>query len=62
MMPCPLLGCQIEAEIKGLLMRSHLFLYYQWFFQNIEKSWRKIFEKDYFCDFLKMMKLKKKVL
>ena len=37
-----------------------LFLYYQWFFQNIEKGWRKIFEKDYFRDFLKMMKFKEK--
>ena len=36
-----------------------LFLYHQWFFQNIEKDWRKIFENDYFRDFLKMMKLKK---
>ena len=60
MMPRPLSGCQIEAEIKGLLMRSHLFLSYQWFFQNIEKSWRKFFEKDYFRDFLKMMKFQKK--
>ena len=37
-----------------------MFLYYQWFFQNIEKGWRKIFEKDYFRDFLKMIKITKK--
>ena len=37
-----------------------MFLYYLWFFQNIEKDWRKIFEKDYFRDFLKMMKITKK--
>ena len=37
-----------------------LFLYYLWFFQNIEKGWKKISEKDYFRDFIKIMKLKKK--
>ena len=39
-----------------------LFLYYQWFFQNIEKGWRKIFEKDYFRDFIKILKFNKKKL
>ena len=34
-MPCPLSGCQIEAEIKGFLLRYRLFQLYQWFFQNI---------------------------
>ena len=58
-MPRPLLGCQIKAEIKGFLLMYHLFLYYQWFSQNIEKGWRKIFEKDYFLDFLKIMKFQK---
>ena len=38
MMPIPLLGCQIKAEIKGFLLMYCLFLYYQWFFQNIEKG------------------------
>ena len=33
---------------------------YQWFFQNIGKAWRKIFEKGYFSDFLNMMKFRKK--
>ena len=59
MMPRPFLGCQIKAEIKGFLLMYRLFLYQQWFFQNIEKDWRKIFEKYYFRDFIKMMKLKK---
>ena len=59
-MPRPLSGCQIKAEIKGFLLMYHLFLYKQWFFHNIEKGWRKIFEKDYFRDFLKMMKFQKK--
>ena len=59
-MPRPLLGCQIKAEIKDFLLMYRLFLYYQWFFQNIEKDWRKIFEKDYFRDFIKMMKFEKK--
>jgi hypothetical protein len=59
-MPRPLSGCQIKAEIKVFLLRYHLFLHYQWFFQNIEKGWRKIFEKDYFRNFLKMMNLTKK--
>ena len=54
--PRPLSGNQIKAEIKGFPMMYHLFLYYLWFFQNIEKGWRKIFEKDYFRNFLKMMK------
>ena len=52
-MPRPFLGCQIKAEIKGFLLRYHLFLYYSWFFQNIKKDWRKFFEKDYFGDFPK---------
>ena len=30
----------------------------QWFFQDIEKGWRKIFEKDYFRDFLKNLQKK----
>ena len=46
----PFLGCQIKAEIKGFLLMYRLFLYYQWFSQNIEKGWKKIFEKDYFRD------------
>ena len=58
--PCPLSGCQMKAEIKGFLLMYRLFLYYFWFFQNIEKGWRKFFETDYFRDFKKMMKLKKK--
>ena len=58
--PRPLSGCQIKAEIKGFLLMYCLFLYYKWFFQNIEKGWRKFFETDYFRDFKKMMKLKKK--
>jgi hypothetical protein len=59
-MPRPLSGCQNKAEIKGFLLRYRLFLCYPWFFQNIEKGWRKIFEKDYFHDFIKMVKFKKK--
>jgi hypothetical protein len=37
-----------------------LFLYYQWFFQNIELGWKKIFEIRLFPQFLKMMKFTKK--
>ena len=37
-----------------------LFLYYWWFFQNIEKRWRKFFEKVYFRDFLKNDEIYKK--
>ena len=59
-MPRPLSGCQIKAEIQGFLLMYGLFLYHQWFFQNIEKGWRKIFENDYFRDFLKMMRFHKK--
>ena len=59
-MPCPLLGCQIKAEIKGFLLRYRLFLCYTWFFQNIEKGWRKFFEKDYFRNFLKNDEICKK--
>ena len=57
MLPRPLSRCQIKAEIKGFLLMYRLFLYYLWFFQNIEKCWRKFFEKDYFRDFLKMTKI-----
>ena len=60
MMPHPLLGCQIKAEIKGFLLMYRSFLYYKWFFHNVENRWRKTFEKDYFHDFLKMMKFTKK--
>ena len=59
-LPHPLLGLQIKTEIQGFLLMYCLFLYFLWFFQNIEKGWRKIFKKDYFCDFLKMMKFQKK--
>ena len=52
-MPRPLSGCQMKAEIKGFLLMYRLFLYYLWFFQNIEKGWRKIFEKILFPRFLK---------
>ena len=61
-MPRPLSGCQIKAEIKGFLLMYRLFLYYWWFFQNIEKRWRKIFEKDYFRDFLKNDEIYKKTI
>ena len=57
--PRPLLGCQIKAEIQGFLLMYRLFLYYLWFFQNIEKDWRKIFEKYYFRDFIKIVKFQK---
>ena len=51
--PRPLSGSQIKAEIKGFLLMYCLFLYYLWFFQNIEKGWRKILEKRLFPRFLK---------
>jgi hypothetical protein len=38
---------------------SRLFLYYQWFFQNIEKGWKKIFEKRLFPRFHKNDEIKK---
>ena len=59
--PRPLLGSQIKAEIKGFLLMYCLFLYYLWFFQNIEKGWRKIFEKRLFPRFLKMKKNMKNI-
>ena len=42
-MPRPLLGCHIKAEIKGFLLRYRLFLYQQWFLQKIEKDYRIFF-------------------
>ena len=59
--PCPLSGSQIKAEIKGFLLMYRLFLYYLWFFQNIEKGWRKIFEKRLFPRYLKMTKIIKNI-
>ena len=50
---CPLSGSQIKAEIKSFLLMYRLFLFYLWFFQNIEKGWRKFFEKILFPRFLK---------
>ncbi|MCP3931483.1 MAG: hypothetical protein GY705_20550 [Bacteroidetes bacterium] len=41
----------------SFLQTLSLFLYYQWFFQNIEKGWRKIFEKRLFPHFLNMVKI-----
>ena len=60
-MPRPFSRCQIKAEIKGFLLMYRLFLYYKWFFQNIEKGWRKIFEKRLFPRFLKMTKIIKNI-
>ena len=37
-MPRPLSGCQIKAEIKGFLLRYRLFQYQHWFFHNLEVS------------------------
>ena len=37
--PRPLLGCQIKAEIKGFLLMYGLIQYQQWFFQDIERHW-----------------------
>jgi hypothetical protein len=59
-MPRPFSGCQIKAEIKDFLLMCCLFLCYLWFVQNIEKGWRKIFEKDYFRDFQKNEEIYKK--
>ena len=36
--PRPLLGCQIKAEIQGFLLMYRLFLYQQWFVQKIGKG------------------------
>ena len=58
--PGPLSGSQIEAEIKVFLLMYRLFLYYSWFFQNIEKGWRKIFEKKKIPRFHKNEEIKKK--
>ena len=38
-MPRPLSGCQIKAEIQGFLLMYRLFQYQQWFFQDIERRW-----------------------
>ena len=35
-MPYPLLGCQIKAEIKDFLLKYCLFQYKYWFFPNFE--------------------------
>ena len=59
--PRPFLGSQIKAEIMGFLLMYRLFLYYQWLSQNIEKGWRKIFEKRLFPRFLKMTKIIKNI-
>ena len=48
---------QIKAKIMGFLLMYQLFLYYLWFFQNIEKGWRKIFEIRLFLQFLKITKI-----
>ena len=45
------------AEIMSFLLMYHLFLYYQWLFQNLEKDWRKILEIRLFPQFLKMTKI-----
>ena len=35
-LPRPLSGCQIKAEIKGFLLVYRLFLYKHWFLPNFE--------------------------
>ena len=35
-MPRPLSGCQIKAEIKGFLLRHRLLFYQQWFLPNFD--------------------------
>ena len=44
-MPRPLSGCQIKAEIQGFLLMYRLFLYQLWFVQKIEKGQRIFFLK-----------------
>jgi hypothetical protein len=39
MMPRPLSGCQMKAEIQCFLLMYGLFQYQQWFFQDIERPW-----------------------
>ena len=69
-MPRPLSGCQIKAEIKGFLLVYRLFLYKHWFLPNFElKDFPEytvtpcrfvtydIFEKRSFPRFLKMTKM-----
>jgi hypothetical protein len=58
-MPRPFLRCQNKAEIKGFLLMYSMFLYLQWFSQNSEKGWRKIFEEKQFRYYIKIMKWKK---
>ena len=49
-----------KAKFKSFLLMCLLFLCQQWFFQNIEKDWRKIFEIRLFPQFLKITKITKK--
>ena len=44
----------IFPAAKTFLLRYRLFLYYQWFFQDIEKGWRK-----YIFNFRHFEKLRK---
>ena len=37
-MPRPLSGCQIKAEIKGFLLVYRLFLYKHWFLPNFDPT------------------------
>ena len=53
----PMFFCLQKADYQSFLLRYLLFLYQQWFFQNIEKGWRKIFEIRLFPQFLKMTKI-----
>ena len=39
MMPRPLSGCQMKAEIQCFLLMYGLFQYQQWFSQDIERPW-----------------------
>ena len=46
------------AEIMSFPLMYCLFLYFKWFFQNIEKGWRKNLAIKLFPQFLKMTKIK----
>jgi hypothetical protein len=47
-----------KSLVSELFSEVCLFLCYQWFFQNIEKDWRKFFKIRLIPQFLKMTKIK----
>ena len=54
MMPRPLSGCQMKAEIQCFLLMYRLFQYQQWVCQDIERRWIPEMTSAPFCNVIRI--------